>query len=167
VVYDKIRYDGNKVCRLFPSTLDILFAHGNSAAAQLLISELDQYHYSTNLASLRYLMDSYDEVFWNSSIYSMWLNTIRTLNPPEARDHLPPFMQTGAWWQQKMNTQLSSWIELRHDHLLYAKQSYTDHYVCSYPRGFVEPVPQTFESLAHWLSWPMLNFQPFLSATPS
>lgn len=147
VVYDKILYNGNKVCRLFPSTLDNLFAHGNSAAAQLLIPELEQYHYSTNLAALRYLIDSYDDEFWNSSIYSMWLKTIRTLNPPEAKDQLPPFMQTGAWWQQKMNTQLSSWTELRHDHLLYAKQSYTSGQACSYPCGYVEPVPQTFESL--------------------
>jgi hypothetical protein len=147
VVFDKILYNGNKICRLFPSTLDILFAHGNSAAAQLLIPELDQYYYSTNLAALRYLIDSYDEEFWNSSIYTMWLNTVRTLNPPDNRDDLPVFMQTGAWWQQKMNTQLSSWTELRHDHLLYAKQSYTSGFLCSYLFGFVEPVPQMFESL--------------------
>jgi hypothetical protein len=78
----------------------------------------------------------------------MWLNTIRTLNPPSARDDLPQFMQTGAWWQQKMNTQLSSWTELRHDHLLYAKQSYTSAFGCSYPSGYVEPLPEFYESMS-------------------
>jgi len=133
VVYDRITYMGEKICRLFPSTLDVLFSLGNSASAQLLVNELDEYHYSTNLAALRYLIDHYDSEFWESSIYNYWLNSIRKLNPPEDRTDLPAFMKTAAFWQQKMNTQLSSWTELRHDNLLYAKQSYTGGTVCSYP----------------------------------
>jgi len=77
----------------------------------------------------------------------MWLNSIRTLNPPADRENLPPFMQTAAWWQEKINTQLSSWIELRHDNLLYAKQSYTVGVPCSYPYSYVEPIPEFFQSL--------------------
>lgn len=148
VVYDKIIYNDVPVCRLFPSTLDVLFALGNDVAAQLLIPELNQYHYSTNLAALRYLIDSYDSEFWNSSIYNLWLDSIRTLNPPINRESLPQFMQTGAWWRQKMNTQLASWTELRHDNLLYAKQSYTSAFVCSYPCGYVEPFPELFQRLS-------------------
>jgi hypothetical protein len=101
------------------------------------------------LAGLRYLIDSYDGGFWNSSIYNMWLNSIRTLNPPLDRGNLPTFMRTAAWWQQKMNTQLSSWAELRHDNLLYAKQSYTGGPVCSYPCAYVEPFPELYRSLSH------------------
>jgi hypothetical protein len=148
VVYDRIKYNDEKICRLFPSTLDILFALGNDASSKLLVSELDQYHYSTNLVALRYLIDSYDDSFWSNSIFSMWLNTIRALNPPANRDSLPGFMQTGAWWQEKMNTQLSNWTELRHDYLLYAKQSYTWTLVCSYPYGFVEPIPEVYQKLS-------------------
>jgi hypothetical protein len=41
-----------------------------------------------------------------------------------------------------LNTQLASWTELRHDTVLYAKQSYTISYPgCSYPTGFVDPRP--------------------------
>jgi hypothetical protein len=36
VVYDRIRYQGEAVTRMLPSTLDILFALGNDAAGQLL-----------------------------------------------------------------------------------------------------------------------------------
>lgn len=147
VVYDRITYMGNKICRLFPSTLDVLFSLGNSASAQLLIDELNEYHYSSNLAALRYLIDHYDPAFWGSSIYNYWLNSLRKLNPPEDRNDLPEFMQTAAFWQQKMNTQLASWTELRHDNLLYAKQSYTGGTVCSYPFSFVEPFPELYSNL--------------------
>jgi len=147
VVYDRIKYLGEKICRLFPSTLDVLFPLGNSATAQLLTDELNEYHYSTNLAALRYLIDHYNPAFWESSIYNFWLSSLRKLNPPEDRAGLPAFMQTAAFWQQKMNTQLASWTELRHDNLLYAKQSYTGGSICSYPFSFVEPFPEFYENL--------------------
>ena len=56
-------------------------------------------------------------------------------------------MQTAAWWQSKMNTQLASWAELRHDNLLYAKQSYTGGITCEYPDGYVEPVPAFYQAV--------------------
>jgi len=147
VVYDRIKYLGEKICRLFPSTLDVLFALGNDASAQLLIPELNQYHYSTNLAALRYLINSYDNTFWEGTIYNNWLNTFRQLNPPPDRSNLPDFMKTAAFWQEKMNTQLASWTELRHDNLLYAKQPYTGGSICSYPYSYVEPFPEFYTTL--------------------
>lgn len=147
VVYDKINFNNKKITRMLPSTLDILFALGNSASAQLLKPDLEKYNYSTNLSALRYLIDSYEPDFWNASIYSLWLNSIRSLNPPKNRNNLPPFMQTAAWWQQKINTQLASWTELRHDNILYAKQSYSGVVICSYPYGYVEPIPEFYKSM--------------------
>jgi hypothetical protein len=47
-----------------------------------------------------------------------------------------------------MNTQLASWAQLRHDNLLYAKQSYTGGVGCSYPKGYVEPIPAFYEAVA-------------------
>jgi hypothetical protein len=159
VVYDRIFYNGGKICRLSPSTLDPMFALGNNAAAQLLIPELDSYHYSSNLAALRYLIDSYDLDFWTGTIYNSWLNTIRKLNPPNERDNLPLFMQAAAFWQQKLNTQLSSWTQLRHDNLLYAKQSYTGGTICSYPYTYVEPFPDFYSSIKNYASDAYLEFQ--------
>jgi hypothetical protein len=147
VVFDRILYNGSRICRLFPSTLDVLFTLGNDASAQLLIPELNQYHYSSNLAALRYLIDSYGLEFWNSSLYNTWLRSIKTINPPVEREELPAFMQTAAFWQQKMNTQLSSWTQLRHDNLLYAKQSYTGGTDCTYPYSYVEPFPELYLNL--------------------
>ncbi len=147
VVFDRINYNGFRVPRILPSTLDVLFALGNNASAQLLKDELEQYHYGTNLAALRYLIDSYGSDFWSVSLFNLWLNSIRKLNPPLERDNLPPFMQTAAWWQEKMNTQLASWAQLRHDVLLYAKQSYTGGIRCSYPYSYVEPFPAFYDAL--------------------
>ena len=145
VVYDKVRNINDQ--RLLPSTLDILFALGNNAASVLLKPELDKYNYSVNLSGLRYLLDSYGSDIWNSTIYNMWLNSIRALNPPADKTLLPAFMQTAAYWQEKINTQLASWAELRHDNLLYAKQSYTGGFTCSYPYVYVEPIPEFYNNI--------------------
>jgi hypothetical protein len=147
VIYDKIIYNNEKVARMLPSSLDVLYVLGNNAAAQFLKPELDQFHYSSNLSALRYLVDSYEPSFWKSTIYSGWLNSIRMLNPLAKRTGLPPFMQTAAWWQEKMNSQLASWAQLRHDFILYAKQSYTPGIICSYPESYVEPIPQFFDAV--------------------
>lgn len=142
VVYDRIQ-----ACRLFPSVLDPLFALGNNGAARLLEPELNQYGYSLNLAGLRYLIDQYDEDFWESSMYNGWLNSIRTLNERSESTHLPEFMKTAAFAQRIMNTQLTSWAQLRHDNLLYAKQSYTGGSICSYPYVWLEPYPELYRRL--------------------
>ena len=147
VVYDRIRYLGQPICRLFPSTLDVLFALGNDASAQLLMNGQNQYRYSTNLAALRYLIDNFDEEYWSANLYSNWLKMTREINPPNDRSVLSEFMQTAAYWQQKMNSQLASWTELRHDNQLYAKQSYTGGTVCSFPFSYVEPFPEFYNTI--------------------
>ena len=147
VVYDKIIFNNTKIRRMLPSPLDVLFSLGNDAAEQLLEPELDRYKYSSNLAAVRYLVDSYEPEFWKSTIYNGWLNSIRALNPPAERNLLPAFMRTAAWWQEKMNTQLASWAQLRHDFILYAKQSYSAGITCSFPSSYVEPIPQFYDAV--------------------
>ncbi|MCK6613663.1 MAG: DUF3160 domain-containing protein [Ignavibacteriaceae bacterium] len=145
VVYDRIP---GGVCRLFPSVLDPMFALGNNAAGQLLQPELNAYNYSLNLAALRYLIDSYGEDFWGSTMYNNWLAGIREIKKGPENENLPDFMKTAAYWQRMLNTQLTSWSQLRHDNLLYAKQSYTGGSICSYPYVYLEPFPELYKRLA-------------------
>lgn len=159
VVYDKIIYNNTKIRRMLPSSLDVLFALGNDAAAQLLEPDLNRYKYSSNLAAVRYLVDSYESSFWDGTIYNGWLNSIRALNPPSDRSSLPAFMQTAAWWQQKMNTQLASWAQLRHDFILYAKQSYSAGVICSFPESYVEPIPGFYEAVKSFADGAARMFQ--------
>ena len=146
-ILSNVVYDKTPTCRLLPSSLDPMFALGNNAAAQLLQNEITYYDYGGNLAALRYLIDSYDTSFWQNSFYNMWLNSIRALNPPKDRSNLPLFMTTAGFWQEKLNTQLASWAQLRHDNLLYAKQSYTGSTTCSFPYTYIEPFPEFYQNL--------------------
>jgi len=166
VIADKIVYQGETICRLFPSTLDVLGGLGNNAAMELLVPELDTYLYASNLAAVRYLVDAHDATFWDSSIYNMWLNVIRALSPPANREALPAFMQTAAWWHEKMNTQLASWTELRHNSILYAKQSYTPGFICSYPGAYVEPFPEFYRRLRALADASRLQFKDVVGSEP-
>lgn len=148
LVYDKVLYYDQKVTRMLPNSLDVLFALGNDAAIQALEQDLSAYPYASNLAAVRYLVNAYDSEFWDSSVYTNWLAGIKALNPPpkrEARNEMPKFMRTAAWWEKTMNTQLGSWAELRHDFLLYAKQPYSAGVIgCDYPDAWIEPVPELY-----------------------
>ncbi len=147
VVFDRIVYQEEKVWRPLPDPLDAMAALGNEDALALLEGELDQYHYAGNLAGLEYLINAYDESFWEQSVYNRWLGAIRSLNPPASVSGLPYFMQTTAWRQEKLNTQLTAWAQLRHDNILYGKQSYTGGTSCSYPYTYVEPYPELYGRL--------------------
>ncbi|MFH1052689.1 MAG: DUF3160 domain-containing protein [bacterium] len=151
LVYDKIVVDGQKIKRMLPSVNDVLFSLGNNSSLEFLQTELERYSYQKQLAALRLLFDSYDESYWDNSIYNSWLKVIRTLNAPDdaTRKTLPGFMQTAAWWQEKMNTQLSSWAQLRHDNILYGKQSYTGGPSCAYPYVYIEPIPDFYKAMSN------------------
>jgi hypothetical protein len=52
-----------------------------------------------------------------------------------------------AWGRRILNALLGSWAEVRHDTLLYAKQSYTGIPACDYPDAYVDPYPEVFAAL--------------------
>lgn len=87
---------------------------------------------------------------WNRNLYWGWLYALKPLLAPASAGY-PSFMQTNAWTDRNLHTALSSWTELRHDTILYAKQSYTV-VATSLPRppaaGYVEPQPEFYARLA-------------------
>lgn len=147
LVYDNVVYHDRKICRMMPDPLDAIFALGNDNALPLLKEELETWNYSSQLAGLRYLVDAFDDTFWGESLYNNWLHAIRLLNPSAVNENAPVFMKTVGWQQQKINTQLASWAQLRHDNLLYAKQSYTHGGECMFPHSYVEPYPEFYRQL--------------------
>src|SRR5262249_43970463 len=85
---------------------------------------------------------------WGGSVYHQWLAALRTLSPDAARDKgLPAPLATEAGSRRLLNTQLASRAELRHDNLLYAKQSFTAEAGCEYPHGYVDPYPAFYAEL--------------------
>ncbi len=150
VVFDRLMFNGQKVMRMMPKPLDALFVLGNNDALPLLKEEFDRYPYAEQMANLRYLVDQKSPDFWSESLYNVWLNGIRALNPAEEKPTHPLFMKTAAWHQEKINTQLASWSHLRHDNLLYAKQSYTGGTGCSFPYSYIEPYPEFYRRLKQY-----------------
>jgi hypothetical protein len=53
-------------------------------------------------------------------------------------------LRSRAWQKKQLQTAAASWAELRHDTILYAKQSYSGSIICEYPEGYVEPYPAFF-----------------------
>jgi hypothetical protein len=158
VVFDDILWaEGggkpDKVWRRVPSCLDVAFAAlGNDQVVPLLVERMtagthkwrDKFNYQHNLAAARNVIDAQQPSEWEENLYMGWLATLRELSKPTTDAKYPEAMRTQAWAMKSLNTQLASWTHLRHDTILYAKQSYTSGASCFYPAGFVEPVPHVW-----------------------
>ncbi len=147
VVYDRVLWKGQKVQRVLPNPLDAMFVLGNNQVLPLLQKEFDQFPYFGALHNLRWLVDQHSQQFWQGNLYNLWLDSLRQLNPPTTGAKFPFAMRTEAWRDKTANTQLASWAQLRHDTLLYAKQSYTGGVACEHPSAYVEPYPAFFAKL--------------------
>lgn len=135
--------------KLNPSALNIMSLLGSERAKEHLkiqgISENEEYKKAHK--SLENEFRAFDEDEWNKNLYWAQLYALKPLlvSYPEG---YPTFMQTKAWEDKQLNTALASWTELKHDTILYAKQTY----FMGIPRipeekpvqGYVEPVPEFY-----------------------
>jgi hypothetical protein len=157
VVFDDVPTEkdeaGNLKVRRVPSCLDVAFAAlDNDHVVPLLVERLsagthrfrDRVNYLNNLAATRNVIDMQRSSVWEENLYTGWLGTLRELSRPTTDAKYPEVLRTRAWAMKSLNTQLASWTHLRHDTILYAKQSYTSGASCYYPAGFVEPVPHVW-----------------------
>jgi len=156
VVYDRV------VGRMLPNPLDAAFAAlHNDQAGTLLKPELEKFSkgtqltssYPSALAKARTLTDDHPSSFWNGSLYTLWLDSLRQLSPSASssaadRSTLFPVARSEAWGRRLLNTQLASWAELRHDTILYVKESYTGGPACEFPDGYVDPYPAFFKAIS-------------------
>lgn len=151
VVYD--RAGAGAIKRMMPDPLDAAFAAlGNDQAAWLLAPELERYPYAPDLGAMRVLADSHPQGFWTGNLYNLWLSALRTLSPDSealtrSDSGLFPAARSEAWGRRLLSAQLASWAELRHDTILYAKQSYTGGIACEYPDAYVDPYPEFYEKV--------------------
>ncbi|HVJ18224.1 MAG TPA: DUF3160 domain-containing protein [Polyangiaceae bacterium] len=146
VVFDEIEFNGAKPERMMPRGFDVMAVLGNDEAVRLLKPDVEQHHYGPNLLALRKTIDERAETSWQADLYGSWLDAVRELDDVPA-GHFPAVMSREPWRRKQLQTQLASWAELRHDTLLYAKQSYTAWPTCGYPEGFVEPYPEFYDRM--------------------
>lgn len=137
--------DGGGFSRCYPRGLDAMALLGSREALKILIDEGDT-DYTRFWQQFGELQDEFralTEQDWHANLYWSWLYALKALLV-ELPDGYPRFMQTPAWQHHQLQSALASWAQLRHDTILYAKQSYTP--PRSAPRtppvGYVEPLPE-------------------------
>jgi hypothetical protein len=130
----------------WPSSLQIAFALGDNSA----LKDLAKTGAAANgvLGAQRALYDGISEAGWQTNLYTGWLGFLRKLNGAESNAKEALVFRSPAWRLKTRNTQLTSWAQLRHNTLLYAKQSYTGGVTCDFPKAYVEPYPEFFAGVA-------------------
>ncbi len=137
--------------RCFPRGLDVMAALGSERALEILEEEGDTEYegkntsYYKQLEMLRNQFNSFNVTQWNRNLYWSWLFSLKALIK-KFDNKYPTFMQSKAWLDKELQTSLASWTQLRHDTILYAKQSYTPIFLGIPPavKGYVEPVVEYY-----------------------
>ena len=137
--------------RIMPRGLDIMVLLGSTRARQILENEGDTAYvfYDRQIQNLEENFSSFTVAEWNRNLYWGWLYSLQPLLQSFDTQY-PTFMQTNAWQDKELQTTLASWTELRHDTILYAKQSYTPKLTAIPPQqtaGYVEPVPEFYQRI--------------------
>lgn len=147
---------GVGIGRVFPRGLDLFAVLGSDRALDVL-DDLGDANYKDYGEAFRKMYDELDELddaHWKQNLYWNWLWVLKSFVGQYGEGY-PAFMQSGAWQDRLLTMALASWAELRHDTILYAKQSYTMALTgvpsppprLDRPRGFVEPVPEVYNRL--------------------
>ena len=123
--------------RCFPRGLDVMAVMGSKRAEHWLKKLADDGYgtgrdatkhknlrYDVVLAGLKKEFSDLSPSDWNRNAYWSWLYALKPLLE-EYGEGYQTFMTTDAWHDKSMTTALASWSQLRHDTILYAKQSYT------------------------------------------
>jgi len=142
--------------RFMPTGLDVAAVFGSEAAVSILREQGDfEYaYYADSIESLGNMIEEYTPSDWHATLYMSWLHCLYLLQKEKGEGY-PDFMRTAAWNRHTLSNFLASWAMLRHDTILYAKQSYTMECGCApgpYEEpvpsaGFVEPVPEVYAEL--------------------
>ncbi len=144
--------------RWLPRSLDVPAAMGSDRALAIVKGEQLDYgqtsgvqgkNYDTQMQKARGAVANLGLADWTQNVYWSWLYTLNALIAPKGEGY-PSFMTNEAWTDNQLNTYLGSYTELKHDTILYAKQSMAE--MGGGPqdiiKGYVEPQPELYARLA-------------------
>lgn len=142
--------------RPVPTGLDVFAVFGSERADEI----LDEFYqprqqwsgYQNNFDQLRIKFDSQTIPQQTNNLYNGWLYCLKSL-VNRVDGAYPTFMKNTAWEDKSLSTALGSWAEIRHDTILYGKQSAAECGGNEPPEvlGYVEPNPEFFNRLL-WLT---------------
>lgn len=174
-IYDQLRFPSvgdPPVGRVYATPLEVAATFGSDLAYSILGVEEVPFQ-SGETAGAFYLTDpetgehwtNYDAQFdklagaiavreasdWGTTVYDAWLYSLEPVWHSLGEAY-PDFMQSTSWGLKDLQTGLGSYTELKHDTVLYAKQSFAaegDFEPVDYPepRHWVEPNPVAFERM--------------------
>lgn len=138
--------------RGLPRGLDVMATLGSDLAARIIRAEGDGEYVGFD-EQLRMLQNAFNRQGseWPFALYGDRLRCVTPLLGP-VPGNAPRFMHSDAWAKKSLNAALGAWAELRHDAILYVKQSYTE-MGTGLPRpvqrtfGHVEPYPEFYEQV--------------------
>ena len=150
--------------RGFPRGLDLMALLGSPRAWDILEYSGDTRYtdYEKTFFQLKDYLDSLKPEDWFGNLYLNWLYVLKSLHV-EFGEGYPTFMQTFAWRDKELCTTLASWSQLRHDTILYVKQSYTmaEKGGMFEPPvvGYVEPVSEFYARLLNLTRMTLAGFK--------
>ncbi len=131
--------------RGFPRGLDWFAVTGSGRALEILKEEGDV-SYEEYDKTMKDLRNEFSKADWSKNLYWSWLDVLRYLVKARGRGY-PAYMISPDWLDRQLQAGLASWTELRHDTILYVKQSYTPKLTAMPPPdklGAVEPLPNVY-----------------------
>lgn len=155
-VYDRLRWpfvgeEENR--RIIASPLDLAAVMGSDAAYRLQeeAGETEYLNYEKQFDDLRGLFAQRDPQEWGSTVYDAWLRALEPVWAAKGSAY-PDFMRGDAWTAKDLQTGAASYAELKHDTILYAKQSFAAEGDVEdlgfVPRHWVEPNPVAFQRMS-------------------
>jgi hypothetical protein len=158
-IYDQLT-DPSVARRLRPTPLDLASVMGSTYAASIQDAAgvpVEYPDYEPKVSELHEVVEARTIEDWGRTVYDGWLYTLVPMWAEQHAGAFPPFMGADAWRAKAHNTGFSSYVELKHDTILYAKQGMVEGDAPEPPpppRHWVEPNPVAFgrlASLAHMM----------------
>lgn len=153
LIYREVKENPAGDTRNLPRALDVPAAMGSDEALDILdgLGETSYENYKENMKMMRDGISGLNLKTKTQNLYWSWLYMLEPLTKAKGEGY-PMFMQNQAWVRKQLETYLGSWAELKHDTILYAKQSYAEMGGWDIEekddRGYVEPNPAVFGRLA-------------------
>jgi hypothetical protein len=145
------------IIRPFPKGLDVMGVLGSDRAYEILTETYDESRnwaeYPKKFKEMKDKFTALPDETWRSNMYYGWLWVLKGFLAPFKKGY-PSFMTGEAWQDKSLNTALASWAELRHDTILYGKQSGAEMGggdETPYVLGYVEPNIDVYSRLL-WLT---------------
>lgn len=118
-------------------------------------------NYQNTLESVKEGVNSYSDEK-KQSLQWNWIKMLKSIaveNPGSDENYkIPEFMNSSMWLDEKLTTIMGSWAQLRHDTILFTKQS-SGGRTCSTPTAFVEPYPEFYNKIGQLSQLYKISFE--------